>query len=90
MDFDDLVGDDDEGAGDGKIYRIYHHVEGSRMLQILDVRLVYPCPYLNVVIDYFSHSFLKMCKIQMKHLLDVVRSFLISHFPSKELIRSVL
>ena len=31
----------------------------------------FPRPFLNVVIDYFSHSCLKMCKICLKHTLDV-------------------
>ena len=35
----------------------------SWMLQILDMRMGFPSPSLNVVIDYFSHSCLNMCKI---------------------------
>ena len=31
----------------------------------------FPSPSLNVVIDYFSHSCLKMCKICLKRKLDV-------------------
>ena len=30
----------------------------------------FPSPSLNVVIDYFSHSCLKMCKICLKRSLD--------------------
>ena len=40
------------------------------MLQILDMRMGFPSPSLNVVIDYFSHSCLKMCKICLKGTLD--------------------
>ena len=40
------------------------------MLQILDKRMGFPSPSLNVVIDYFSHSCLKMCKIRLKRTLD--------------------
>ena len=40
------------------------------MLQILDTRMGFPSPFLNVVIDYFSHSCLKMCKICLKRTLD--------------------
>ena len=40
------------------------------LLQILNRRIGFPRPSLNVVIDYFSHSFLKMCKIDIKHILD--------------------
>ena len=40
------------------------------MLQILDKRMVFPRPSLNEVIDFFSHSCLKMyCKIDIKHTL---------------------
>ena len=42
----------------------------SWMLQILDTRMGFPHPSLNVVIDYFSHSWLKMCKICLKCSLD--------------------
>ena len=42
----------------------------SWMLQILDTRMGFPSPSLNVVIDYFSHSCLKMCKICLKRTLD--------------------
>ena len=30
----------------------------------------FPLPSFNVVFDYFSHSFLKMCKIDVKRTLD--------------------
>ena len=40
------------------------------MLKILDTRMGFPPPSLNVVIDYFSHSYLKLCKICLKHTLD--------------------
>ena len=40
------------------------------MLQILDTRMGFPSPSLNVVFDYFSHSCLKMCKICLKRTLD--------------------
>ena len=40
------------------------------MLQILDTRMGFPSPSLNVVIDYFSHSCLKMCKICLKRTPD--------------------
>ena len=41
------------------------------MLQILDTRMGFLSPSLNVVFDYFSHSCLKMCKkICLKHTLD--------------------
>ena len=40
------------------------------MLQIFDTRMGFPRPSLNVVIDYFSHSCLKMCKIGIKRTLD--------------------
>ena len=39
----------------------------SWMLQILDTRMGFPSPSLNVVFDYFSHSCPKMCKICLKH-----------------------
>ena len=42
----------------------------SWMLQILDTRMGFPSPSLNVVIDYFSHSCLKMYKICLKRTLD--------------------
>ena len=42
----------------------------SWMLQILDTRMGFPSPTLNVVIDYFSHFCLKMCKICLKRTLD--------------------
>ena len=42
----------------------------SWMLQILDTRVGFPSPFLNVVFDYFSHSCLKMCKICLKRTLD--------------------
>ena len=43
------------------------------MLQIFDMRMAFPSPSLNVVIDYFCrHSCLKMCKICLKRTLDVV------------------
>ena len=38
----------------------------SWMLQILDTRMGFPSPSLNVVFDYFSHSCLKICKICLK------------------------
>ena len=38
----------------------------NRGLQILDTRMGFPSPSLNVVIDYFSHSCLKMCKTCLK------------------------
>ena len=41
------------------------------MLQILDTRMGFPSPSLNVVLDYFSHSCIKMCKICLKRTLDV-------------------
>ena len=40
------------------------------MLQILDTRMGFPSPSLNVVFDYFSHSCLKMCKKCLKRTLD--------------------
>ena len=40
------------------------------MLQILDTRMGFPRPALNAAIDYFSHSCLKMCKIDIKRTLD--------------------
>ena len=40
------------------------------MLQILDTRMGFLSPSLNVVIDYISHSGLKMCKICLKRTLD--------------------
>ena len=40
-----------------------------RGLQILDT-IGFPSPSLNVVIDYFSHSCLKMYKICLKRTLD--------------------
>ena len=42
----------------------------SWMLQILDTRMGFPSPSLNVVIDYFSHSCQQMCKICLKRTLD--------------------
>ena len=45
------------------------HTE-SWMLQILDTRIGFPSRSLNVVIDYFSHSCLKLCKICLKRTLD--------------------
>ena len=42
----------------------------SWVLQIFDQRLGFPSPSLNVVIDYFSHSCLKLCKICLKRTLD--------------------
>ena len=42
------------------------------MLQILDTRMGFPSPSLNVVFDYFSHSCLKMCKICLKRNLDAM------------------
>ena len=36
------------------------------MQQILDTRMGFPSPSLNVVFDYFSHSCPKMCKICLK------------------------
>ena len=43
------------------------------MLQILDTRMGFLSPSLNVMIDYFSHdhSCLKMCKICLKCTLDM-------------------
>ena len=38
------------------------------MLQIMDMRMGFPCPCLNVAIDFFSHSCLKMCNINVKHI----------------------
>ena len=43
----------------------------SWMLQILDMRMGFPRPSPNVAIDYFAHSCLKMCKIDIKRTLDV-------------------
>ena len=40
------------------------------MLQILDTRMGFPSPSLDVVFDYFSHSCLQMCKICLKRILD--------------------
>ena len=40
------------------------------MLQILDTRMGFASPSLNVVFDYFSHSCLKMCKKCLKRTLD--------------------
>ena len=40
-----------------------------RGLQILDTRMGFPRPSLNEVIDYFSHSCLKIGKICLKHTL---------------------
>ena len=40
------------------------------MLQILDTGMGFPSPSLNVVIDYFSHSCFKMCKICLKRTPD--------------------
>ena len=40
------------------------------MFQILDTRMGFPSPSLNVVIDYFFHSCLKMCKICQKRTID--------------------
>ena len=42
----------------------------SWMLQILDTRMGFPSPSLNVMIDYFSHSCLKIFKICIKRTLD--------------------
>ena len=53
----------------------------SWMFQILDTRMGIPRPYVNVVIDYFSHSCLKMCKIDVKHTLDATfLEYLVSTF----------
>ena len=40
------------------------------MLQILDTRMGFSESLPHVVIDYFSHSCLKMCKICLKRTLD--------------------
>ena len=46
----------------------------SWMLKIVDTRMGFPSPSLNVVIDYLSHSCLKMCKICLKCTLDATFS----------------
>ena len=38
--------------------------------RIFDTSMGFPSPFLNVVIDYFSHSCLKFCKICRKRILD--------------------
>ena len=41
-----------------------------RGLQILDTRMGFAHPVPNLVIDYFSHSCIKLCKIDIKHTPD--------------------
>ena len=50
------------------------------MLQILDTRMGFPSPSLNVVIDYFSHSCLKIVmgdrlNFIINHQLESVDAF---------------
>ena len=44
-----------------EINRIYR-ISGKprRGLQIMDTRMGFPCPFRNVVIDYFSQSIIKL------------------------------
>ena len=57
-------------------YPVLDRRPGSNDLE-LDLRWICPvlCPSLYVVIDYFSHSCLKMCKICLKRTLDATFFF---------------
>ena len=44
--------------------------QASLMLQILETRIGFHRHSLNEVINYFSHSCLKMCKIDIKRTLE--------------------
>ena len=63
-----------EGRGNpirvSKISNPRRGLSSSGCCKILDTRIGFPSPSLNVVIDYFSHSCLKMCKICIKRTLD--------------------